>query len=111
MDWGSIVAIVAFCCSLSSIAAFYFGRRNAAQEEAREEAKVALDLKYIKDTVGDQTKALEALGSKFDDQNEKREKEYRELLVKFTEIQTKHRLLREEVTAMKQEIALYHHHS
>lgn len=108
---GGVIALIGLCCSLCSIAAFFIGRRKAATDEAREEAKVSLDLKYIKDTVRDQTKSLEALSGKLDDQNAKREKEYRELLVKYTELETKHRLLRDDVAAMKKEIAMYHHHS
>lgn len=111
LTWAALAACIALVVSLCSIASFYFGRRKAATDEAREEAKVSVDLKYIKDTIRDQTKSLDNLTTKLDDQNAKREKEYRELLVKFTELETKHRLLKDDVAAMKKEIALYHHHS
>lgn len=108
---GGIIALLGVCCSLCSIAAFFIGRRKAATDEAKEEAKVSLDLRYIKDSVKEQSKSLETLTTKLDEQNTKREKEYRELLVKFTELETKHRLLKDDVTAMKKEIAMYHHHT
>lgn len=108
---GGVIALIGLCCSLCSIAAFFIGRRKAVQDEAREEAKVALDLQYIKETVGTQTKALETLTIKLDTQSAQREKEYRELLVKCTELETKHRLLRDDVSAVKKEIASYHHHN
>lgn len=111
MGWGEAVAVIGLCCSICSIASFYFGRRKAATDEAKEEAKVSVDLRYIKDTVKEQSKSLETLTTKLDTQNTQREKEYRELLVKYTELDTKHRLLKDEVLAMKKEIAMYHHHN
>lgn len=111
MGWAEVVALVGLCCSVCSIASFYFGRRKAATDEAKAEAKVSTDLGYIKDTVKEQSKSLEALTTKLDTQNTQREKEYRELLVKYTELDTKHRLLKDDVLAMKKEIAMYHHHT
>jgi hypothetical protein len=108
---GGVIALIGLCCSICSIAAFFIGRRKAATDEAKEEAKVSLDLKYIKDTVKEQTKSLETLTLKLDTQSAQREREYREILVKFTELETKHRLLRDDVSAMKNEIAMYHHHN
>ena len=108
---GGVIALIGLCCSLCSISAFFIGRRKAATDEAKEEARVSLDLKYIKDTVEKQTQSLNSLSTKLDDQSQQREKEYRELLVKFTELETKHRLLKDDVLAMKKEIAMYHHHN
>ena len=111
MGWAEVVAVVGLCCSICSVASFYFGRKQAAAVEAKEDAKVSLDLQYIRDSVKEQSKALETLTTKFDNQSTQREKEYRELLVKYTELETKHRLLKDDVLAMKKEIAMYHHHS
>ena len=108
---GGLIALLGVCCSICSIAAFFIGRRKAATDEAREEARVSLDLKYIKDTMRDQTKSLESLTLKLDTQSQQREKEYRELLVKHTELETKQRLLKDDVVAIKKEIAMYHHHN
>ncbi len=111
LTWAALAACVALVVSLCSIASFYFGRKKAATDDARQDATVSVDIKYIKDTIRDQTKSIDALTTKFDDQNAKREKEYRELLVKFTELETKHKLLKDDVVAMKKEIAMYHHHN
>lgn len=111
ITWGGAVALLGVCCSLCSVASFYFGRRKAATDEAREEAKVSLDLKYIKDTMRDQTKSIETLTTKFDTQSAQREKEYRDLLVKFTALETKHNLHHAEIEHIKKEIATYHHHN
>lgn len=108
---GGLIALIGVCCSLCSVASFFIGRRKAATDEAKEEARVSLDLKYIKDTMRDQTKSLDSLTQKLDTQSQQREKEYRQLLVKFTELETKHKLLQDDVKAMKQEIAMYHHHN
>ena len=106
-----VVALLGICCSICSLAAFFIGRRKAATDEAKEEAKVSLDLKYIKDTVQKQTESLDSLSNKLDTQSQQREKEYRELLVKFTELETKHRLLKDDFIALKKEVAMYHHHN
>lgn len=106
-----VVALLGICCSICSLAAFFIGRRKAATDEAKEEAKVSLDLKYIKDTVQKQTESLDSLSTKLDTQSQQREKEYRELLVKFTELETKHRLLKDDFVTLKKEVAMYHHHS
>ena len=111
MTLGGVIALIGLCCSICSISAFFIGRRKAATDEAKEEARVSLDLKYIKDTVSEQTRSLESLNLKLDTQSQQREKEYRELLVKYTELETKHKLLRDDVIAMKKEIAMYHHHN
>lgn len=111
ITWGGVVALLGVCCSLCSLASFYFGRRQAATAEAKEEAKVSLDLKYIKDTVQKQTESLNSLSTKLDTQSQQREKEYRELLVKFTELETKHKLLKDDFVTLKKEVAMYHHHN
>ena len=111
LTWAALAACLALVVSLCSVASFYFGRRKAATDEAKEEAKVSVDLKYIKETVQKQTESLNSLSTKLDTQSQQREKEYRELLVKFTELETKHRLLKDDFVALKKEVAMYHHHS
>lgn len=109
ISWGAVVAIVAFCCSLCSIASFLLGRRKIAQDEGKEEGTVATDLKYIKETIKDTTKSLEALTGKLDSQNKQREEDYRDLLVKFTELKSSYKSLHIRVDEIQRRIDEYHH--
>lgn len=109
ISWGAVVAIVALCCSVCSIASFLLGRRKVAQDEGKEEGSLATDLKYIKDTIKDTTKSLDALNVKLDAQNKQREEDYRDLLVKFTELKSSYKSLHIRVDEMCRRIDEYHH--
>lgn len=111
VTWGALVAIVAFCSSLCSLASFYFGRKKAATDDAKQEGQLKTDLHYIKETVQSTTKTLNGLSIKLDEQSRQREEDYRTLLVKFTALDTKHEALEQRVSRMQKEIAEYHHTS
>lgn len=110
ITWAAVAACLALVVSLCSVASFYFGRRKAATDDAEAQGSLKTDLEYIKDTVKDNAKSVESLSTKIDLQNTQREKEYREMLVKSTELSVKYELLDSEVKGMKKEIAQYHHH-
>lgn len=109
MSWGAVVAVVAFCCSLCSVASFILGRRKVAQDEGKEEGSLATDLKYIKETIKDTTKSLEALNVKLDAQNKLREEDYRDLLVQLTELKASYKSIHIRVDEMNRRIDEYHH--
>ena len=109
MGWGEIVAIIGLCCSICSIAAFVLGRKKAVTEDAEKQGSLRTDLQYIKDTVRDNVKSVDGLSAKLDAQSAQREKEYREMLVRSTELNVKYDLLHSDVDGMKKEIARYHH--
>ena len=110
VTWGGMVAAIALCCSLCSIASFYFGRRKAATDEAKEDGSLVTDLKYIKETIRDTTKSLDSLNVKLDAHSKQREEDYRDLLVKFTELKSSYKSLHIRVDGIEKEIAKYHHH-
>lgn len=111
MTLGGVIALIGVCCSLCSIGAFFIGRRKAAQDQGKAEGTLATDLKYIKDTIKDTTKSLDSLSIKLDAQSKQREEDYRDLLVKFTELKASYKSLHLRVDNMEQEIARYHHHN
>lgn len=111
LTWPAVAACLALIVSLCSVASFYFGRRKAATDEATAQGSLQMDLTYIKDTVKDNAKSVEALSAKIEIQSAQRETEYREMLVKSTELSVRHDLLEAEVKSMKKEIAQYHHHN
>lgn len=109
LSWGAVVAVVAFCCSLCSVASFLLGRRKVAQDEGKEEGTLATDLKYIKETIKDTTKSLDALNVKLDAQNKRQEQDYRDLLVQLTELKSSYKSLHIRVDEMQRRINEYHH--
>ena len=109
LTWAAVAACLALVVSLCSVASFYFGRRKAATDDAEEQGSFKTDLQYIKDTVRDNAKSVDALSLKLDAQSQQREKEYRQMLVQSTELSVKYDLLSADVISMKKEIARYHH--
>lgn len=109
LTWAAVAACLALVVSLCSVASFYFGRKKAATDDAEDKGSLKTDLEYIKDTVKDNAKSVETLSTKIDLQNTQREGEYREMLVKSTELSVKYDLLESKVHSMEKEIAHYHH--
>lgn len=109
LSWGAVVAVVALCCSLCSVASFLLGRRKVAQDEGKHEGTLATDLKYIKETIRDTTKALDSLNVKLDAQNKQREQDYRDLLVELTELKASYKSLHIRVDNISRRVDEYHH--
>ena len=109
LTWGAVVAVVALCCSLCSIAAFLLGRRKAAQDEGKEEGSLKTDIQYIKDTIRDTTKSLENLSLKLDTQDKQREEDYRQLLIQITELKSSYKSLHIRVDEMNKRIDEHYH--
>ena len=110
LNWGAVVAVVALCCSLCSIISFLLGRRKAAQDEGKEEGSLKTDIQYIKDTIRDTTKSLDALSLKLDAQDKQREEDYRQLLIQITELKSSYKSLHIRVDEMNKRIDEYQHH-
>lgn len=110
LTWGALAAVLALCCSLCSVASFYFGRRKVATDSAKQEGSLATDLKYIKDTIKDTTRSLDTLNAKLDSNSKQREEDYRQLLVQLTELKASYKSLHTRVDGIEKEIAQYHHH-
>ena len=109
LSWGAVVAVVALCCSLCSVASFLLGRRKVAQDEGKEEGSLATDLRYIKETIKDTTKSLDALNVKLDAHNKQREEDYRDLLVQITELKASYKSLHIRVDNISRRVDEYHH--
>lgn len=109
LSWGAVAAVLALCCSLCSVASFLLGRRKVAQDEGKEEGGLATDLKYIKETIKDTTKSLDALNVKLDAQNKQREADYRDLLVQFTELKASYKSLHIRLDNISRRVDEYHH--
>lgn len=100
---GGLIVALGIFVSLCSILSFYFGRKKATSDDARETGGIMTDLKYIKESVEKTSQSLEDLSKKMDNTDKKREDEYRELLVEFTKLQQSHKSLQYRVQNLEEE--------
>ena len=100
---GELIAVLGIFVSLCSIASFYFGRKKAASDDARETGGIMTDLRYIKESVERTSRAVDNLSTKMDVTDRKREDEYRELLVEFTKLQQSYKSLEHRVENIENE--------
>ena len=103
LTFGGMITVLGVFVSLCSIASFYFGRKKATSDDARETGGIMTDLKYIKESVEKTSRSLEDLSKKMDSTDRKREDEYRELLVEFTKLEQSHKSLQHRVENLEQE--------
>ena len=68
---GGLIAVIGMFVSLCSIASFYFGRKKATADDARETGGIMTDLKYIKESVEKTSRSLEDLSKKMDNTEKK----------------------------------------
>jgi hypothetical protein len=109
LTWAAVAACLALVVALCTVASFYLGRRKAATDDGEAQGRLDTDVQYIKEAVRDNVKAVDGLTAKLDAHSAQREKEYRDMLVKSTELSVKYDLLNSKVLGMEKEIAHYHH--
>lgn len=104
LTWASILSVLSIVVALCSVASFYFGRRKAATDDAKEEGGLKTDIQYIKETIRDTTKSLDSLSLKLDAQDKQRENDYRQMLVELTELKSSYKSLHIRVDNMEKKI-------
>jgi len=111
VTWPAVAAVLSLIVALCSVTSFYVGRKQASKQEGQEEGGLRTDITYIKDTVKDQVKSIDALSQKIDAQGEKAEKDYRDLLVRFTELKSSYKSLHIRVDNLEETIKQFHYHN
>ena len=104
LTWASILSVLSIVVAFCSVASFYFGRRKAATDDAKEEGGLKTDIQYIKETIRDTTKSLDSLSLKLDAQDKQRENDYRQMLVELTELKSSYKSLHIRVDNMEKKI-------
>lgn len=87
------IACVTLCSTICSLAAFLIGRKRAAQNEGEKEGNIKTDIQYIKESIKDTAKSIETLSMKMETSDNKREEDYRALLVQLTELKSNYKSL------------------
>ena len=89
----SVIAIAGFISTLMSIAAFWLGQKKAASCEGKDRGVMESDVNNIKDSIKALTNSFDTLTIKLETQDERREKEYREMLISLTEVKSSYKAL------------------
>lgn len=86
MSWGLLIGISGFVATACTIAGFFIGRKKEAIKEGEREGSFSADLSYIKHTMTDLKISVEKLDNKIDNNNEKINHEYTQLLIQVTQL-------------------------
>lgn len=85
-----VVGLIGLVATICSLASFYLGRKKAASDEGARDGELHADIKYIKQQLKDNTEAMEKMTNRLEQVDNKREEDFRQLLVKCTELETKY---------------------
>lgn len=102
MSWILLVGLASFIGTLCTIAGFLLGRKKEALEKGQKEGSVSADLKYIKDTMTDLKVSVEKLDIKIDNNQEKINTDYKNLLVEVTKLKESDKELHMRVDKLEQ---------
>ena len=102
------IACVTLCSTICSLAAFLIGRKRAAQNEGAKEGNIKTDIQYIKESIKDTAKSIETLSMKMETSDNKREEDYRALLVQLTELKSNYKSLYTRVDNIEKNINSCH---
>lgn len=102
------IACVTLCSTICSLAAFLIGRKRAAQNEGEKEGNIKTDIQYIKESIKDTAKSIETLSMKMETSDNKREEDYRALLVQLTELKSNYKSLYTRVDNIEKNINSCH---
>lgn len=88
-----LIGISGLVSTILSIVAFWLGRKQAITVEGKTRGQLESDLGYLKESVGKLTSAFDTLTTKLELQDEKREKDYRAVLVELAELKARYSML------------------
>lgn len=96
----SLGLVVSFC----SISSFFLGRKKAAKEDGIKQGIVESDVKYLREIVDDIKKNQTDLTTKLDEKEQRRELEYRELVINHISIREECKAISERVYSIEETI-------
>jgi len=104
IDISLLVMLIGLVVSACSIAAFFLGRKKEAAQEGQESGALQTDIKNISRQIDEMKISFDKLNLKLDTVNEKRENEYRTMLVNVTELTSCYKALHQRVDAIEQKL-------
>jgi len=107
MDNASIfilASLLGIAVSICSITAFYIGRKKEAVGEGKANGVLETDIKNISTQLKEMKEAFDKLSGKMDMVDEKRESEYRAMLIKTTELDASYKSLHRRVDEVEKRL-------
>jgi len=104
IDISLLVVLIGLVVSVCSIAAFFLGRKKEATQKGRESGALQTDIKNISRQIDEMKCSFDRLNLKLDTVNEKRENEYRTMLVSVAELTSCYKALHQRVDAIEQKL-------
>ena len=104
IDISLLVIIVGLVVSACSIAAFFLGRKKEATAEGNKSGVIESDIKNISRQMEEMKTSFDRMNLKMDTVDEKRESEYRTMLVSVTELTSSYKSLHKRVDAIEQKL-------
>lgn len=104
VDISLLVVLVGLVVSTCSIAAFFLGRKKEATYDGQKSGAIETDIKNISRQVDEMKTSFDRMNLKMDTVDEKRECEYRTMLVSVTELSASYESLHKRVDTIEQKI-------
>ena len=104
IDISLLVMLISVVVSACSIAAFFLGRKKEAAQEGQKSGALQTDIRNISRQIDEMKCSFDRLNLKLDTVNEKRENEYRTMLVNVTELTSCYKALHQRVDAIEQKL-------
>lgn len=93
LTFSGFIACIVLCSTICGIASFLAGRKKSVQDDGEKEGNIETDIQYIKESIKDTAKSIETLTLKMETSDNKREEDYRALLVQLTELKSGYKSL------------------
>ena len=104
IDISLLVVLIGLVVSVCSIAAFFLGRKKEATQKGRESGALQTDIKNISRQIDEMKCSFDRLNLKLDTVNEKRENEYRTMLVSVAELTSCYKAFHQRVDVIEQKL-------
>jgi uncharacterized protein YlxW (UPF0749 family) len=101
---GVFYALLLIVVGVISVAAFFLGRKKEATESGLKQGTLISDISYIKQTMDDMKSSVDKLDRKLDDNRKETEKEIRDLLVSYAELNSSYKSLHKRIDALEQKL-------
>ncbi len=104
IDISLLVMLIGLVVSACSIAAFFLGRKKEATQKGQESGALQTDIKNISRQIDEMKCSFDRLNLKLDIVDEKRENEYRTMLVSVAELTSSYKALHQRVDVIEQKL-------
>ena len=104
VDISLLVVLIGLVVSACSIAAFFLGRKKEATQDGQKSGAIETDIKNISRQVDEMKTSFDRMNLKMDTVDEKRESEYRTMLVSVAELTSSYKSLHKRVNAIEQKL-------